>query len=436
MTPWRRAAEACGLGQIRSKTIGTRTLSASADKVRVKFAGLDDSDASTEIRVTVEGAPQEGPRLFPESVTTVIMKRTGTVEIELGDASFDDEFFVAGEPAELYARLDAATRRDLFAVNRQSNLYIARGELRVSCDEARLASTLSTFLATLIRIAQRLFGPLDLAAALTQNARSDSAAMRLHNLLVLALEYASDERTKPALRAAIGDAVPEIRLRAAQALGEEGHETLRRLAADTEIPDGCSAEAVKILGVRLDTADVERVLATALRRRRVATAAECAGVLGEKLEPAAEARLSDLVRREREPIGVAAARALGRRPRPASEGALLEALSSDSDEVRFAVIEALGKIGSAAAVMPLRQVTGPRELQRAVRQAVAKIQSRAAGASPGQLSLADAASGQVSLAPAEAGGLSFPPPAAGALSISTAKPADPTRGADEPGGPA
>ena len=419
---WRSAAEACGLRESASGRLPARSLTAGSETVTVHFAELRGADAATEIRIAVAGAPREGPRLYPESPSTLIQKRQGVVEVELGDEVFDDQFFIGGEPAELFARLDADTRRDLLAVNRRSNLYLARGELRVSCAEARLGSPLKTFLAQLIRVSQRLFGPLDIATALAKNARAESAGVRLQNLLVLNREYPGDERTLAALRSALGDAVPEIRLRAAQALGEEGSATLVQLAADEEIADECSAAAVAALGSRLEQARLETVLAASLGRGRLETVLACVTVLGDRSDERAAALLVELVRRSSYRVPAAAARALARANAPGSEAALIEALASDSDDLRLAAVEGLGEIGSAAAVMPLREVKGSRELQRAVRQAVARIQSRAAGASPGQLSLAAAAAGQVSLAPAESGGLSFPPAAAGAVSLGSAMP--------------
>lgn len=78
--------------------------------------------------------------------------------------------------------------------------------------------------------------------------------------------------------------------------------------------------------------------------------------------------------------------------------------------------------GDATAVQPLQEAAERSlfdlTLRQAARQAVAEIQSRLHGASPGQISLAEAEAGQLSLAPFEAGQLSlapdenaqFPPP--------------------------
>lgn len=77
----------------------------------------------------------------------------------------------------------------------------------------------------------------------------------------------------------------------------------------------------------------------------------------------------------------------------------------------MAAANALGRIGSVAAVLPLREAAErswlDRELRRVTRLAIAEIQSRLQGASPGQLSLAQAEAGQLSLATNPAGQLSF-----------------------------
>ena len=53
---------------------------------------------------------------------------------------------------------------------------------------------------------------------------------------------------------------------------------------------------------------------------------------------------------------------------------------------------------------PLLAVDGPHNLGAAARQAVAQIQSRLTGATPGQLALADGDAGQLSLAAEDAHG--------------------------------
>ena len=116
-----------------------------------------------------------------------------------------------------------------------------------------------------------------------------------------------------------------------------------------------------------------------------------------------------------------AAQALGETGSPAAEPSLIPALQREEDGLRVAAANALGRVGSAAAVLPLKEAAErswlDRDLRRATRQAIAEIQSRLQGASPGQLSLAGAEAGQLSLAQADAGQLSLSTDSAGQLSL-------------------
>jgi HEAT repeat protein len=95
---------------------------------------------------------------------------------------------------------------------------------------------------------------------------------------------------------------------------------------------------------------------------------------------------------------------------PAAEPALVQALLRSDGAVRVAAAEALGRAGSAAAVMPLREAFArfkDSDLYRAVRQAVAEIQSRVSG-TPGSLSLAeDQTGGQLSIVESAGGQVSL-----------------------------
>ena len=100
---------------------------------------------------------------------------------------------------------------------------------------------------------------------------------------------------------------------------------------------------------------------------------------------------------------------------------MLRALERDKSVIQVAAANALARVGTAAAVLPLKETAERSRLDpdlfRATRQAIAEIQSRLQGASPGQLSLAGADVGQLSLAQAEAGQLSLAADPGGQLSL-------------------
>ena len=117
---------------------------------------------------------------------------------------------------------------------------------------------------------------------------------------------------------------------------------------------------------------------------------------------------------------MAAAEALGATGAPAAEGPLIAALGRGEPSAWPAIAAALGLVGTAEAVAPLRAMAGrfpfDLPLRRSARQAIAEIQSRLTGATPGQLALASGEAGQLSLAE-ERG--------EGRVSITDGAPADP-----------
>jgi HEAT repeat protein len=261
---------------------------------------------------------------------------------------------------------------------------------------------------------------LDLPQRLAENAGgAGSASTRARSLLKLAQEFREHPVTRKTLEAACADPSPEVRLRAALELGEERLDLIVAIAEDAAVDDTSAASAVYALGPRLAADRAIAILETALRARRVGSAHACLQRLRSEPEPAVLALLLKVLAIERGELAVHAAQALADRRSPDVETALVAALARDAD-VRRAAAEALGRCGSITAVLPLKEAAERHpeaDFQRAVRQAVATIQERASGASPGQLSIASAEAGQVSLADAEAGRLSLPAQKGGEVAL-------------------
>ncbi len=191
-------------------------------------------------------------------------------------------------------------------------------------------------------------------------------------------------------------------MRAALVFGEEGRGALREMATSADSEDGQAARAVSGLGAHLTCDEARGILERALesgRRESARAAVEALGRIGgsEVVEPLAAA-----LEAEDDELVVTAAAALGATGNAGAEGPLVAALDRDGPTVWPAIAEALGQVGTAAAVAPLRTMAARFQfdlgLRRASRQAIAEIQSRLTGATPGQLALADGASGQLSLA--------------------------------------
>ena len=159
--------------------------------------------------------------------------------------------------------------------------------------------------------------------------------------------------------------------------------------------------AIELLGRRLPIEDALAALNDALRvgHRNVARAViQTLGLHGGQL---AIDRLGAVLAVGEVDLAAASARALAATNDPGVEARLLGALPSAQPGVTFAVCEALGRVGSIAAVPELRAIASAtatdRAVARAAGHAIAAIQSRLAGASPGQVSLAEGQAGDLTL---------------------------------------
>ncbi|HEX7182045.1 MAG TPA: HEAT repeat domain-containing protein [Thermoanaerobaculia bacterium] len=425
---WREAVAACGLELVeissyRALRIG---LKARAGPLEVRIQDSRRKDYSAYAVVVFPGPPGfSGVRLRPEEDRPLRRAR----EIEIGDPSFDDAFFVEGPMRLLCALLDEPARRLLVSANAESRLEIVSGEIR-----AEMKEPASEILPLLVDVGRRFAQPMDAPRRLAENARWDpQPGVRLKNLLLLARELPGDPLTVEVLRAACSDESPEIRLRAARELGAAGRDVLLELA-EGAVSDALSAQAVSSLRGELPFERARAILIHSLRRRRLRTARACLESLGRGGAEAVDT-LAKVVMREKGELAVAAAQALGSTGSPGAEPPLILALRREPQDLQAAAANALGRVGSAAAVLPLKELAerSPRdpEILRATRQAIAGIQSRLPGASPGQLSLAGDEVGQLSLAQAEAGQLSLANDPAGQLSLPSAEPGQLSLGDDK-----
>ena len=416
------AADACGL-----TLVGPSTWAGARDgpfhdllvRFEVWFAG-EDNDEERGTRIVVSGRDRGlvGLNLSPETAATARAKGGGAREIETGDDGFDDAFYVTGPSTSVRAVLDGETRRRLRSLLVEVGLEIVNGELRgqvllrlASESEAQYRQRVSRTLPLLLEAAQRLRRPSDIPARLAHNASADDdPGVRRENLLALARDYPDAPITRETLRTACADPSDGVRVRAAACRGEEGLSTLLELARADDGDDLPAGRAMATLGDRLAIGELKEILGRALRTRRIETAFECLASLGRRADPDGVPVLARVLAVERGELAVAAARALGETGLAVAEPPLLAALVRDLPDLRVAACEALGRVGSAGAVLPLKEIESRYRddaTRRAARQAVAAIQSRLPGASPGQLSLAAADSGGLSLAEDETGRLSL-----------------------------
>jgi HEAT repeat protein len=398
---WRSAARRIGLGEVVEtprRWLRRPTLVGRAEQLRVRLESYRRGKYESGTRIVIDGF---GPGVEALSLGRggLGLRLLGREDVLVGDADFDQELHVQGPALLTLALLPAATRlraRRLLSgevpgPHEQPIMVSAqldKGVLEVRFRERLLATSnedLFHVLKSALALAKRLVVPNDLAAQIADNLRDEpEAGVRLNSLLTLVRELPDHPATRGALLAALKDRSDEVRLRAAMALGDEGHATLRALLAGFITDDACAAAALRALGDRLPSGKVKNVLERVLKTDRKRTAKACLETLGGR--------------------GHAGARDL-----------YIQALRYPDTAVMIAAVQALGRVGTAADVAVLRQEAEtwlPTQQRSAARQAIAEIQSRLSGAGPGQLTLAAGEAGALSLAE-QAGGLSLAPEAEG-----------------------
>lgn len=336
-------------------------------------------------------------------------------DFELGDRSFDDAFSIGGQTRMVCLLLDVKTRRLMVKLNADCRLEMDGGEIKTEVADARLLQVLPL----LLELGHRFAQPMDDAQRLAENALHDpEAAVRRCNLTVLVRSCSRDTAMEETLRKACSDRNPENRLRAAMELGSQDKDLLVRELAAGMADDALSAQAAARWREDLPFEAMTNLLTVSLRRRRTKTAYACVVALGRWGKAAVEP-LAKVVATEEGELAVTAVRVLSRIGTPA-EAPLIAALKREMTDLRFPAASALASVGTAAAILPLREAAerpASPDVRQTIDQAIAEIQSRLPGASPGQLSLAQTEAGQLSLADAKAGQLSLATDPAGQVSL-------------------
>jgi hypothetical protein len=179
-------------------------------RVRLESYRRGKYENGTRIVVTGLGHGAGGLSLRREGLSTAFEKRfIGEREIEIGDPSFDAEYYVQGRAPLALALLDPETRRRLAALLRGRVALAGRGPIEVDPSlsdgilEVRVKESgfsdkrerVPEILAGVLEVAQRLVAPADVAARIASNLRAEpEAGARLRGVLMLSASSPTTRR--------------------------------------------------------------------------------------------------------------------------------------------------------------------------------------------------------------------------------------------------
>lgn len=346
-------------------------------------------------------------------VSDVLMGR----DFALGIPAFDARYRLRGAMVELFAFLDASTRKRLDEISTAGGeLEVDWGELRVLVTGEALAPDRT---AQIGRLMDELVTGLganqrSILERLKENVLHDpESAVRLSSMEILLEQAKHSPETRVAAEHALHDVFAPVRVAAAEALGDAtAQSALEALLEGSAASEAVLARALRAWAFAATRTEITKMLELLLPKSRgqlLVAILEC-GVREGCTPPLASfaGRLLSL-----EPAYArTAAEHLAMLPNPHTERLLVELLGHDNPSVRVDAARALGTIGGIEAVGPLRASAegcfwdGPAE--KAVHAAIAAIQARIEGGGEGALSLLapDDHRGAMSLRAGESGQIS------------------------------
>jgi hypothetical protein len=405
---WRSAAEQAGLEGLRMWTSGG---------IPVEMTGRLGGLPLCVHRRLVQDGPMTVVELTQPALSRVRVGPACTLDLSVtgwatGDDNFDQsvDIGIEGQPFPI---LDAPTRARLASfVDLGGKVELATVVLEHLGD-----MTSAPELVALIRQVEsvsRLFDlTLDPTEELARLAREDpDAGVRRLALERLVGHFPNHPATAAGLRLALADAAPGPRFAAARVL-PEGEEVLHALATGQHGDDVVCAEAIAVLGSRLQVAELISIVNRALVSSWLPVLQMAAEHLARAGGVAAERRLKQLTVSATPDIVLAGLQGLVVLGGRAVTERCLALLTREEGELRLKALEILAKNAGIELIGAIREAASRHPLEhdrREVAATIAAIQARSGGEA-GRVSLTDAQAGALTLPEEMSGGeVSLAPP--------------------------
>lgn len=359
----------------------------------------------TEITVQPSPAIHTGIVLRPEDLKSRALKLVGTDDDQIGDAAFDDQIQVHGPAVALLGVLNQPTRATVQRVMRKWAVHVEGGAIYYDTPGV-VANTdkLRAVVHDMVGLALALRAPHEDALAAVKRTLASDPQVGVRRRCLDVLLARPGPVAQATARLVMGDPDPDLRRLAALAAGPDGFDTLVAL----------------LRGHALTAADADTILDTLQTHAPSVAAAEVERMVDGPPRPAssvavraaAEMKLTRCLPR----INALAAHPDLARPcldalrvfdGPATEPGLIALLDAVDTGVQRDAVAALSRLGTRAALGPLRQLQS-RRLRSDVKAAIDQITARLTPGGSGGLALVDDAHGGLSPIAARAGSLSAP----------------------------
>lgn len=407
---WARAAKELGLEFQSSAWFKQSHISGRLDSFEITMLrGRYHPLTSADLTVNGDERLNSRLRLHPRSGRSNFLEEADGEEVLVGDASFDAQVRIHGDPSIVFAILNHETRTAVLNLLKDGTAWVSRGLVHVQIDSKaerdRIVSSIraAVHVATLLALPEEAVASALAAIALTDpmadvRQRSKEYLLRvLSNCSRTTLRFVRGQHypfSEPVLRRAAEvetDFDPYLRMLGAIVLGgDSGLNGLRRIVEDRSAPESVRCCAL-IAFVGRSTWDnvaptIRFVLST--DKQQILTVAVWAVGIAQDDRPIA--RVHELAETAGEGLATAIAQTLKRLGKTESEPTLLALLNHSSEAVRVQAAEALSTVGTTRSVESLLRISsesGSADLKSTAHSAARRIQGRLGDVEAGQLSL-------------------------------------------------
>jgi HEAT repeat protein len=265
-------------------------------------------------------------------------------------------------------------------------MTVRDGRLTITCNRPRTVNDVVDVVENAVDLFERMTWSVPIDHRLFDNFETDRDPHVRERLFKMILAEGSEPIRQRAIRKAVEDLNPEVRLLAVKALKAGGWEEAVALYRDRKVVSRYRADALRHLALTFGRERALPLVEEGLSHKSPEICSMAVEAIGGWRHAASVGKLEGLQSRE-PPVLERVATALGRIGGLNAQRVLIDLLRSEHRGVRHSAIDALGRAGNLDAIVELARIKDF-GLKASVREAIGAIQARCGREAEGALSLA------------------------------------------------